>query len=96
VDAVVDRKGTREVAESYLRFMYTPEAQEIIAKHHYRPVDAQVLARHRDELPEVTLFPITDVAKDWDDAQQRFFAEGAEFDQLIVPPSKTGGLETQR
>jgi sulfate transport system substrate-binding protein len=96
VDAVVDRKGTREVAESYLRFMYTPESQEIIAKHHYRPADARVLARHRDELPDVTLFPITDVAKDWDDAQQRFFAEGAEFDQLIVPPRTRGGLETQR
>jgi sulfate transport system substrate-binding protein len=89
VDAVVDRKGTREVAEAYLGFLYTPGAQEIIAKHHYRPADAEVLARHRDELPDITLFPITEVARDWDDAQQRFFAEGAEFDQLVAPTRKT-------
>jgi sulfate transport system substrate-binding protein len=88
VDAVVDRKGTRAVAQSYLRFLYTREAQEIIAKHHYRPADPQVLASHRDELPDVTLFPITDVARDWDGAQQEFFAEGAEFDQLVAPPKK--------
>jgi sulfate transport system substrate-binding protein len=88
VDTVVDRKGTREVAESYLRFLYTREAQEIIAKHHYRPADPQVLASHRVELPDVALFPITDVARDWDDAQREFFAEGAEFDQLVAPPKK--------
>jgi sulfate/thiosulfate transport system substrate-binding protein len=84
VDAVVDRKGTRAVADAYLRFLYTREAQEIIARHHYRPAEPAVLARHRDELPDLTLFPITAVARDWDDARERFFSEGAEFDQIIA------------
>jgi sulfate transport system substrate-binding protein len=84
VDAVADRKGTRVVAEAYLRSTYTPEAQEVIARHHCRPVDETVLTRHRDELPDLPLFPVTAVAKDWDDAQHKFFAEGAVFDRIYV------------
>jgi sulfate/thiosulfate transport system substrate-binding protein len=88
VDAVADRKGTRAVAEAYLKSAYTPEAQEVIARHHYRPVDENVLARHRDELPGVPLFPVTEVAKDWDDAQSKFFAEGAAFDRIYAAKAK--------
>jgi sulfate/thiosulfate transport system substrate-binding protein len=88
VDAVAERKGTRSVAEAYLKNMYTPEAQEVIARHHYRPADATVLARHRDELPDLALFPVTIVASDWDDAQQTFFAEGAVFDQISAANAK--------
>ena len=51
VDRVVDRKGTRRVAQAYLEFLYTPEAQEIAARHHYRPRNAEVLARYRAEVP---------------------------------------------
>ncbi len=53
VDAVVDRRGTRRVAQAYLEFLYTPEAQEIAARHHFRPRNAEVLARHRAKFPEV-------------------------------------------
>jgi sulfate transport system substrate-binding protein len=84
VDAVADRKASRAIAEAYLRSTYTREAQEVIAGHHYRPADQAVLARHRDELPDLPLFPVTEVAKDWDDAQHKFFAEGAVFDRIYA------------
>jgi sulfate/thiosulfate transport system substrate-binding protein len=88
VDAVADRKGTRAVAEAYLKSTYTTEAQEVIARHHYRPADERVLARHRDELPDLPLFPVTTVARDWDDAQRKFFAEGAIFDRIYAARGK--------
>jgi sulfate/thiosulfate-binding protein len=84
VDANVDQRGTRAAAEAYLRSLYTPKAQAIIAKHHYRPVDDEVLKAH-PELRLLTLFTIRTVARDWDDAQQRFFATGALFDQIYRP-----------
>jgi sulfate transport system substrate-binding protein len=82
VDANVDRKGTRAVAETYLRFLYTPEGQEIIARHYYRPYSNDVLQRHADVFGELELFEVTDVAKNWDDAQTRFFADGGVFDRI--------------
>ncbi len=85
VDANVDRKGTREVAESYLQFLYTDAAQEIIAKHFYRPTTATILARHAEKFPPIELFSINAVASDWDAAYARFFAEGALFDELYRP-----------
>ena len=85
VDAVVDRRGTRDVAEAYLKSVYDPEAQEIIARHGYRPIDGEVLARRRDTLPDLTLFPVTSFVKDWAEAQQRFFADGGEFDHIYQP-----------
>ncbi len=84
VDEVVDRKKTREVAEEYLNFLYTPEAQEIIAKHYYRPTDAKVLEAHRADFPEIKLFPITDIISGWDEAQSKFFSEGGVFDSIYV------------
>jgi sulfate transport system substrate-binding protein len=82
VDANVDRKGTRAAAEAYLRFLYTEEAQEIIARHHHRPVNEKVASKYRDQLPPVELFPVTVVACGWGEAQQRFFAEGGVFDRI--------------
>ena len=82
VDDNVDRKGTRAAAEAYLKSLYTPEAQEIIARHHYRPIDKDVLARHKGELKDIDLFPVTKLAKDWQDAQDRFFADGGAFDRI--------------
>lgn len=88
VDANVDRRGTRAQAEAYLKVLFTKEAQELIAKHHYRPIDADVLAKHRDRFPAIELFPITTIARDFDDAQERFFAEGAIFDRIYQPRGK--------
>lgn len=85
VDANVKRKGTRAAAEAYLQFLYTDEGQEIIAKHFYRPTNTAILKRHAGIFPDVKLFPVTAVAKGWDDAQQKFFAEGKIFDSLYKP-----------
>ena len=85
VDANVDRKGTRAAAEAYLKFLYTPRAQEIIARHYYRPIDATVLNKHSQTLRKIKLFPITAVARSWDDAQRKFFAEGGIFDSIYQP-----------
>jgi sulfate transport system substrate-binding protein len=85
VDAVVDRKGTRAAAEAYLKFLYTEEAQEVLARHHYRPTNPAVLKKHAAEFPAIQLFPVTAVAASWEEAQQKFFAEGGVFDQIYKP-----------
>jgi sulfate transport system substrate-binding protein len=87
VDANVDRKGTRAAAEKYLRFLYTDEAQEIIARHHYRPSNPDVLKKH-PELRELDLFPVGTVARDWGEAQQKFFADGGVFDGIYKPEGR--------
>lgn len=88
VDANVERKGTRQAAEAYLRFLYTPEGQEIIARHYYRPIDPEVLSRHAGDFPPIQLFPVTVTARDWDEAQQKFFAEGGVFDAIYKSPGQ--------
>ena len=85
VDSNVDRKGTRTTAEAYLKFMYTDNAQEIIAANFYRPINPVILARYSDVFPSIELFPITTVAADFDEAQTKFFAEGAIFDGIYQP-----------
>jgi sulfate transport system substrate-binding protein len=86
IDANVDRKGTRAQAEAYLRFLYTPEAQEIIAKHYHRPTDPAVFARHADRFPQLDLRRATTLVPSgkWDDVQKRFFAEGGVFDRIYA------------
>jgi sulfate transport system substrate-binding protein len=88
VDANVDRKGTRAAAEAYMKFLYTDEAQETFAQHRYRPINPGVLKRHAADFPGVALFPVSTVAKDWGDAQRKFFAEGAVFDRICQPQSR--------
>lgn len=88
VDTVVDKKGTRTVAEDYLKFLYTPAGQEIIAKHFFRPIDKDVLEKHREVFPEVKLFTITDLVANWDEAQAKFFAENGVFDAIYQPKSE--------
>ncbi|HMF14958.1 MAG TPA: sulfate ABC transporter substrate-binding protein, partial [Gemmataceae bacterium] len=88
VDANVERKGTREVAEAYLRFLYTDAGQDIIGKHYYRPIQPEALAKYSAQFPEITLFPITAIVRDWDDAQQRFFADQGLFDRIYATAKK--------
>jgi len=92
VDSVVDAKGTREVAQKYLEFVYTPAGQEIVAKHFYRPTNPEILAKYRDRFPEIKTFSITAVATDWDAAQSKYFADGGIFDsiyqELALPAAK--------
>ncbi|MDR2787980.1 MAG: substrate-binding domain-containing protein, partial [Candidatus Accumulibacter sp.] len=86
VDKVVDKKGTRAVAETYLKYLYTPEAQEIIAANFYRPTDKNVAARYANKFPQVKLVTIDDpVFGGWQAAQKRHFADGGVFDQIYQP-----------
>lgn len=85
VDANVDRRGTRAAAEAYLNFLYTDEAQEIIAKNFYRPINPDVLKKHAETFRSIELFPVTFVASDWDAAQSRYFAEDGIFDAIYQP-----------
>ena len=82
VDRNVDKHGTRAVAEAYLKFLYSPQGQEIAAKHHYRPRSAQVMARYADQFPKVHLFTLKDTFGSWSQVNTRFFADGAIFDQI--------------
>lgn len=83
VDAVAARHGTTALAESYLRWLYTPAAQEIIAAHGYRPRDPAILARHAQRFPPLRLVTIDALAGGWATAQPRFFASGGVFDQIV-------------
>jgi sulfate/thiosulfate-binding protein len=85
VDDNVDRKGTRQAAEAYLKYTYTDEAQEIFAKHFYRPTNEAILKKHADSFPEIKLFPITAIANDWADAHKQFIGEGGVFDAIYKP-----------
>jgi sulfate/thiosulfate transport system substrate-binding protein len=85
VDDNVDRKKTRAVAEAYLKFVYTDEGQELAAKHFYRPNNEAILKKHSDAFPEIKLFPITEIAKDFPDAHKQFIAEGGVFDSIYKP-----------
>jgi sulfate transport system substrate-binding protein len=85
VDGNVDRKNTRSAAEAYLKYLYTPEAQEIITKHFYRPFDESVLKAHASTFPDVRLFAITEIAKDFADAHKQFIGDGGVFDSIYKP-----------
>jgi sulfate transport system substrate-binding protein len=85
VDQNVDRKKTRAAAEAYLRFLYTEPAQEIIAKHFYRPGNAAVLARHAATFPEMKLFGISEIGRDWDDVHKQLVADDGVFDRVYKP-----------
>lgn len=82
VDSVVDKKGTRAVAEAYLKHWYTPEAQEIAARNFYRPRDPEVAKKYAANFAKVDLFTIDDVFGGWTKAQKEHFAEGGVFDKI--------------
>ncbi|MES2347158.1 MAG: sulfate ABC transporter substrate-binding protein [Pseudomonadota bacterium] len=85
VDKVADKRGTRKVAEAYLNFLYTDEAQEIIAKNYYRPAVEKEAKKYAGQFPNVKLFKLSDVAGDWTKAQKTHFADGGLFDQIYQP-----------
>lgn len=84
VEKVAEKHGTQKVAEAFLRFLYTLEGQELVAKYHYRPRLAEVAARHEAEMPKLKLFDIS-LFGGWDKAQATHFADGAIFDQIYQP-----------
>ncbi|NHZ83475.1 sulfate ABC transporter substrate-binding protein [Massilia sp. CCM 8695] len=88
VDKVVDKRGTRKVAEAYLQFLYTDEGQEIAAKNYYRPVVPKIAAKYAAQFPKVKLFTIDEVAGGWTKAQKAHFADGGVFDQVYLTGKK--------
>jgi sulfate transport system substrate-binding protein len=87
VDAVVDRKGTRGVAQAYLEYLYTPEGQDIVARNHFRPRDPGILQTYADRFPQIRLFTIDDVFGGWREAQTRHFNDGGIYDRIFVAES---------
>jgi sulfate/thiosulfate transport system substrate-binding protein len=82
VDAVADRKGTRAVAEAYLRYWYSKEGQEIAARNSYRPRDPEIAKEYENSFAKVDLFTVDDVFGGWTRAQKEHFGEGGIFDQI--------------
>lgn len=84
VDKNAARNGNTEVAKAYLQFLYTPQAQELAAKHFYRPTDAKVAAKYAKQFPKITLDKISHFGG-WDKATKVHFADGGTFDQIYAP-----------
>ncbi len=85
VDKVADKHGTRKVAEEYLKYLYTPEGQEIAAKNFYRPRLAEVAKKYEDKFSKIELFTIDDVFGGWKKAQPEHFEDKGVFDQIYKP-----------
>lgn len=82
VDRVVDKKGTREVAEAYLDYLYTDVGQEIAAENYYRPRSEEIAAKYKDKFPDIQLFTIDEKFGSWKKAQETHFADDGVFDSI--------------
>ena len=85
VDKVVDKKGTRKVAQAYLEYLYTPEGQEIAARNYYRPRLDSVARKFASTFPKIKLVTVDEVFGGWQAAQKKHFADGGVFDQIYQP-----------
>jgi sulfate/thiosulfate-binding protein len=85
VDKVVDKRGTRKVAEAYLKFLYSDEGQEIAAKNYYRPISEGVAKKYAAQFPKLKLLTIDETFGGWSKAQKAHFADGGSFDQIYQP-----------
>lgn len=88
VDKNVDRKGTREVAEAYLQYLYSEEAQRIAARNYYRPSNSEIAREFADKFVDVELFRIDDVFGGWEKAQNDHFNDGGKFDSILESLTK--------
>jgi sulfate/thiosulfate transport system substrate-binding protein len=84
IDRVVDKKGTRQVAEAYLHYLYTDEGQEIAARHFYRPINEKIAEKYAKQFPIIKLFKIDDAFGSWKNAQKMHFDDGGTFDQIYL------------
>jgi sulfate transport system substrate-binding protein len=82
VETNVAKHQTRTEAQAYLSYLFSDEAQELLARNGYRPINEEIARRHRDQFPDIDLFPITLVARDWDEAQVKFFGETGIFESI--------------
>ena len=85
VDKIADKRGTRAAAQAYLDYLYSPEGQELAAKHYYRPRDPAVAERHRERFPQLQLFTVDEAFGGWAKAQAAHFKDGGTFDQIYQP-----------
>ena len=85
VDKVVDKKGTRAVAQAYLEYLYSPEGQEIAAKRYYRPRSEAVAKKYASQFPKVKLFALAEIIGNWQKTNKIHFADGGVFDQVYQP-----------
>jgi sulfate transport system substrate-binding protein len=85
VDKFADKHHTRRIAEAYLNFLYTDEAQKIIAQNYYRPATPKAARQYASQFPQIKLFTVNDVAGNWTKAQKTHFADGGLFDQIYQP-----------
>ena len=85
VDKVVDRRGTRSLAEAYLATLYSPDAQVLIAENYYRPRLAAVVRKYAARFRPIPMVTVDQAFGGWDVAQKNFFADGAIFDQVFAP-----------
>jgi sulfate transport system substrate-binding protein len=84
VDKVVDKRGTRAVAEEYLKYLYSDEGQQIAAKHYYRPINRKIAAASPVKLPNLKLFTLAEVFGSWQNTHKAHFADGAFFDRIYT------------
>jgi sulfate transport system substrate-binding protein len=91
VDANVTDPKTATYAKAYLNYLFTDAAQEQVAQYGYRPFKAEILAKHSDRLPPLSLFPISAIAKDWSDAREQFFGTNGILDTISAPPGAVSG-----
>jgi len=85
VDKVVDKRGTRKVAEAYLSYLYSEEGQDIAGRNFYRPTDAKAKAKYATQFPPLKLFTIDEAFGGWTAADKAHFADGGSFDQIYSP-----------
>ncbi|PAU88537.1 sulfate transporter subunit [Pseudomonas sp. WN033] len=88
VDKNVDRKGTREVAEGYLQYLYSDEAQRLAGKHYYRPSNPEIAAEFAERFPALELFTVDEVFGGWQNAQDTHFNDGGQFDSILESISR--------
>ena len=84
IDKVVDKRGTREVAQAYLDYLYSPQGQEIAARNFYRPIDPAVAARYAKNFPTISMYTVDELFGGWAKAQKTHFADGGVFDRIYL------------
>jgi sulfate transport system substrate-binding protein len=89
VDRIVDKRGSRAVATAYLKYLYSSEGQDLIARHYYRPRSAAAKAKYAAQFPKIALFTIDKMFGGWGPAQRTHFADGGIFDQIYQPGKRS-------
>jgi len=87
VDANVDKNGTRDVAVAYLKYLYSPEGQEVVARNYYRPRAKDVLGKYASQFPSFKIFTEAELFGPWSKVQKDYFGDGGIFDQIYKTPA---------